>query len=73
MDCVPETRTAMALKYLEGLLQDAREDLPGAPSLSVDDRGELSAEAVRAMEEGRADHEAGRTYTTEEVKRELGL
>ena len=34
---------------------------------------ELSEEAVRALEEGRADHAAGRTFTMAEIKRELGI
>lgn len=33
----------------------------------------LSADAVRAIEEGRADHAAGRTFTLAEIKRELGI
>lgn len=35
--------------------------------------GELSQEAVHALEEGRADHAAGRTFTMAEIKRELGI
>ena len=34
---------------------------------------ELSDDAIRAIEEGRADHAAGRTFTIAEIKRELGL
>ena len=34
---------------------------------------ELSEKAERAIEEGRADHAAGRTFTMAEVKRELGI
>ena len=34
---------------------------------------ELSEEAIRALEEGRADHAAGRTSTMAEIKRELGI
>ena len=34
---------------------------------------ELSEEAIRALEEGRADHAAGRTFTMAEIKRELGI
>ena len=33
----------------------------------------LSDEAIRAIEEGRADHDAGRTFTMAEIKRELGI
>ena len=34
---------------------------------------ELTEEAIRAVEEGRADHNAGRTFTLTEIKRELGI
>lgn len=34
---------------------------------------ELSEKAMRAIEEGRADHAAGRTFTLAEVKRDLGI
>ena len=34
---------------------------------------ELSDEAVRALDEARADHAAGRTFTMAEIKRELGI
>ena len=34
---------------------------------------ELSEEAIRAIAEGRADHDAGRTFTIAEIKRELGI
>ena len=34
---------------------------------------ELSDEAIRALEEGRADHAAGRTFTMAEIKRALGI
>ena len=33
---------------------------------------ELSEDAIRAIEEGRADHAAGRKFTMAEIKRELG-
>ena len=34
---------------------------------------ELTEEAIRALEEGCADHAAGRTFTMAEVKRELRI
>ena len=37
------------------------------------DEEELSDEALRAVEEGTADHLAGRTHTSDDVKRELGI
>lgn len=33
---------------------------------------ELSKDAIRAVEEGRADHVAGRKFSIAEIKRELG-
>ena len=35
--------------------------------------GELSEKAIHALEEGRADHAVGRTFTMAEIKRELGI
>lgn len=72
MDKIPETRTAVAARYLETLTHVAHGPRTPVAALPVDE-DELSDEAVRAIEEGIADHEAGRTYTSEEVKRELGL
>ncbi len=71
VDRVPDTCTAMAPEYLEGLIDPAREGPPAIESLPVDKRA-LSAEAIGAIEEGMADHEAGRTRTLEEVEREFG-
>lgn len=34
---------------------------------------ELSEEAIRTLQEGRADHDAGRTFTLSEIKREMGI
>ena len=41
-------------------------------SIPEDDRP-LSEQAIRAIEEGRADHAAGRTFTLAEIKKELGI
>lgn len=49
-----------------------REVPPARPQAEPVDE-ELSEKAVRAIEEGRADHAAGRTFTMAEVKRELGV
>ena len=46
--------------------------LPAGPQPNAPD-AELSEDAVRAIEEGRADHRAGRTFTLAEVKQELGI
>lgn len=34
---------------------------------------ELTEEEIRAVEAGRADHRAGRTFTLAEIKREFGI
>ena len=34
---------------------------------------ELTEEEIRAIEEGLADHKAGRTFTLAEIKREFGM
>ena len=41
-------------------------------SIPEDDRP-LSEQAIRAIEEGRADHAAGHTFTLAEIKKELGI
>ena len=33
----------------------------------------MSEQAIRAIEEGRADHAAGRTFTLAEIETELGI
>ena len=47
--------------------------VPPAPPQAEPVDEELSEKAVRAIEEGRADHAAGRTFTMAEIKRELGI
>ncbi len=72
IDQLPDSHTAGAVRMLEFLAgQDSleRRPLAGLPL----DGDELSDEAVRAVEEGIADHLAGRTHTSDEVKRELGV
>lgn len=46
-------------------------EVPAARSRA--DRAELSETAIRATEEGRTDHVAGRTFTLAEIKRKLGI
>lgn len=72
MDRIPETRTAVAARYLATLTHGVHGPRTPVAALPVDEE-ELSDEAVRAIEEGIADHEAGRTHNSEEVKRELGI
>ena len=49
-----------------------REVPPARPQAGGADDG-LSEVAVRALDEGRADHDAGRTFTMAEIKREFGI
>lgn len=72
VDRLPDGQTAVAVRVLESLA--AREGPGRRPlaALPLDDE-ELSDEALRAVEEGIADHLAGRTHTSDEVKRELGI
>ncbi len=53
--------------------QTRRREVPPAPPQTEPVDEELSEKAMRAIEEGRADHAAGRTFTMAEVKRELGI
>ena len=46
---------------------------PGRPRSIPEADKALSEQAVRAIEEGRADHAAGRTFTLAEIKKELGI
>lgn len=59
------------------------EQIPSAPTrrrefplagrrASLTEEG-LTEEEIRAIEEGRADHRAGRNFTLAEIKRELGI
>ena len=50
----------------------SREIPPTRPQASRAEE-ELSEEAIRALDEGRADHDAGRTFTMAEIKHELGI
>ena len=54
-------------------LTRARELSPARPQAGRTAEEELSDEAIRAIEEGRADHDAGRTFTMAEIKREWGI
>lgn len=49
-----------------------REVSPATPQPALAEE-ELSESAIGAIEEGRADHADGRTFTLAEVKRELGI
>ena len=72
VDRLPEGQTAVAARVLESLAARVRPGRTPLAALPLDEE-ELSDEALRAVEEGIADHMAGRTHTSEEVKRELGI
>ncbi len=57
---------------VEGV-RPARTRPRGVPAARPQAEEELSKEAIRALEEGRADHAAGRNFTMAEIKRELGI
>ena len=72
VDRLPEGQTAVAARVLESLAARERPGRTPFAALLLDEE-ELSDEALRAVEEGTADHLAGRTHTSDEVKRELGI
>ena len=72
VDRLPDSQTAVAARVLEPSAGRGRAGRTPLAALPLDGE-ELSDEAVRAVEEGIADHMAGRTHTSDEVKRELGI
>lgn len=48
-------------------------ELPPARRRANSVEEELTEEEIRAIEEGLADHKAGRTFTMAEIKREYGI
>ena len=48
-------------------------ELPPTRRRTIRTEEELTEEAIRALEEGLADHKAGRTFTLAEIKREFGM
>lgn len=50
-----------------------RDTIAARPRSTPEDDKVLSEQAIRAIEEGRADHAAGRTFTLAEIKKELGI
>ena len=48
-------------------------ELPAAGRRASLIEEELTEEEIRAIEEGRADHRAGRHFTLAEIKREFGI
>ena len=60
---------------LEGIpsARTSPRELPPARRRASRIEEELTEEEVRTIEEGRADHRAGRTFTLAEIKREFGI
>lgn len=71
VDRLPDAQAQAAVRYLQSLALSA--GFHHRRAVTLVDEEELSEEAVHAIEEGIADHEAGRTHTLEEAERELGL
>ena len=72
VDRLRDTQTAGGPRVLEPLARLGGVGRRPVATLPLDAE-ELSDEALRAVEEGIADHLAGRTQTSDEVKRELGI
>ncbi len=73
LDAIPERKLHDVRKILETFSDDesspVRKAIENAP---LDDEPETDEER-RAVEEGEADIRAGRTLSTEELRRELGI
>jgi|GEM_PF-854234 len=72
VDGLPETELVRAERMLEVLKETAAPSLYKLESAPEDDEAETSVEAA-AVSEAWRDHRAGKSLTTEELKRELGL
>jgi len=72
VDRLPDGQTALAARVLESLAARGSSGRTPLAALPLDEE-ELSDAALRAVDEGIADHLAGRTHTSDEVKRELGI
>ena len=60
-------------KLEEGQSPTRPREVPPARPRAGQEEEELSDEAIRTIEEERADHAAGRTFTLAEIKREFGI
>ena len=72
VDDLPETEFVRAERMLEVLKETAAPSLYTLDSAPEDDEAETPVEAA-AVSEAWRDHRAGKSLTTEELKRELGL
>lgn len=71
-DRSPDAQAAVPARVRKSLGEQDDGGRRPVATLPLDDE-ELSDEAVRAVAEAVADHRAGRTHTSDEVKRELGI
>lgn len=71
IDQLPEDELKVARRYLE-YLRDVDPVRKALDAASVDDEAETEEER-EAVKQGEDDISAGRTLTTDELKRELGL
>jgi len=72
VDALPETELVRAERMLEVLKETAAPSLYTLESAPEDDEAETPEEAAAVAEAWR-DHRAGKSLTTEELKRELEL
>jgi len=72
VDALPETEFVRAERMLEVLKETAAPSLYTLESAPEDDEAETPEEAAAVAEAWR-DHRAGKSLTTEELKRELEL
>ena len=59
--------------YMPGSAEASVSVTPARPRSVPEDDKALREDAVRAIEEGRADHAAGRTFSLTEIKEELEI
>ena len=72
IDQLPESELVAAHRYLCYLRDEGDPVLQAFLNAPLDDEP-LTEEDVKAIEEGKEDIKAGRVYTLEQVKTELGL
>ena len=73
LDLVPEEHMNTVEKMLLGLVPDDDRVLAALAAAPEDDEGELTDEAVAGIEQARRSISEGRTLSTEELCRQLGL
>ena len=72
IDQLPESELVAAHRYLCYLRDEGDPVLQAFRNAPLDDEP-LTEEDIKAIEEGKEDIKAGRVYTLEQVKTELGL